>query len=123
MKVERDAEVVEAIGKRFCELLNLLPGSLSSASKLLGYKKPSTVYTIKKGKTLPDMVRLKTLAEQQIGDGLKPNIHWLVTGEGDMLVAETTVAQSGSSIDKICSELAGQPEEKLQAILTLLKHN
>jgi len=119
MKAEKsDVEKRTAleIASRFIRLLELIPGTLKSHSESLGYASPSTIYAVKKGGTLPDLIKLNKLAGESTLRG-RPNIDWLITGRGAMMISES----DENALEKEVKErIMGQPKDKLEAILILL---
>ena len=122
MKFKRDNDQAASISQRFSALIKHAPGTVSGLSLALGYTKPSTLYAIRDGKALPDILRLQKLAEQNFGNGLRPNIHWLVTGNGDMFLDTTKDAKSRLVADEVYEVLQNSSKEKIDAVLTLLDH-
>ncbi|MFY0054570.1 hypothetical protein ABTP94_05605 [Acinetobacter baumannii] len=78
-------EQVRAIAERFNILVeDHLRTNYSELSRRLGYANPSTLYAVKKGKSLPDFLRLAHYQERLTDKyGRKINLHWLITGVGD----------------------------------------
>jgi hypothetical protein len=109
------------IAERLIEVMNELPGSLRSESELLGYNSPSTIYKVKEGKTLPDLIKLQKLSERELAGGQRPNIDWIITGKGEKMI--TISSSSNHLIQIVHRKLIGQSKEKLLAILTLLGTN
>lgn len=72
------------------------------------------------GEVLPDIVRLQKLADQPFLNGKKPNLNWLVTGEGEMLRDPEKAEGDDRVLRKISLALQQIPKEKMDAILTLL---
>lgn len=119
MKAKKEIEdkrIAADIGQRIIDILGDLPGSLRMESEHLGYRSPSTIYAVKKGQSLPDIVKLWRLAGR-VSSGQRPNIDWIVTGEGDRMIQGAVEDELERMVK---NKLLGQPREKLQAILTLL---
>ncbi|MBL4797320.1 MAG: hypothetical protein JKY50_07895 [Oleispira sp.] len=115
-KTSPDRAIASDIGNRIVDMLDELPGSLKAESELLGYKSPSTIYAVRDGNTLPDIVKLWKLAGRE-SLGRRPNIDWIVTGKGERMI--TACARSDLE-NNVRRKLIGQPQDKLEAILTLL---
>lgn len=120
MKTEKndsEKQTTLEIAARFIQLLDFIPGTLKSHSENLGYASPSTIYAVKKGGTLPDLIKLNKLAGRSTLKG-RPNIDWVITGQGAMMVREI----DENALEKeVKDKIIGQPKDKLEAILTLLK--
>jgi hypothetical protein len=116
-KSSPDKKIASDICGRFVDLLTLLPGSLRSKSVVLGYDSPSTIYAVKKGTVLPDLIKLSRLAGQE-EQGQRPNIDWLVTGRGKMMIPKN---EEGILEKEVIRRVMGQPQDKLEAILVLLE--
>ncbi|WP_396587729.1 hypothetical protein [Bermanella sp. R86510] len=109
------------IAERLIEVMEELPGSLRSESELLGYNSPSTIYKVKEGTTLPDLIKLQKLSERELKDGQRPNIDWIITGKGEKMIS--IPSSSNNLVQTVHKKLIGQSQEKLMAILTLLDGN
>lgn len=116
-KTSQDRKIKSDICGRFVDLLTLLPGSLRSKSVDLGYSSPSTIYSVKNGNILPDLVKLNRLAGQG-KQGERPNLDWLITGRGKMMIPKN---EEGSLEKEVIKKVMGQPKEKLKAVLILLE--
>lgn len=118
-KSDSEKRTALEIAGRFIRLLELIPGTLKSHSENLGYASPSTIYAVKKGSTLPDLIKLNKLAGENTLRG-RPNIDWLITGQGAMMIRE----RDENALEKEVKErIMGQPKDKLEAILTLLSES
>lgn len=81
---QRSEKVVATIAHRFVdathEQLGVAPAELW---RLLGYANPSTVHAMRRGKALPDFVRIaEHNARLCDAKGRTLNLHWVITGEG-----------------------------------------
>ena len=87
----RSEEAVEKIAMRFFQATNKYLGmDISTLWKTLGYANPSTIQSIKNGRTLPDFIRIverKTAFTDDQGRSL--NLHWVLTGEGASMLKST----------------------------------
>ncbi|MFK7256617.1 hypothetical protein ABBZ21_18535 [Acinetobacter baumannii] len=81
-------EQVHAISKRFNTLvIDYLRTNYSELSRRLGYANSSTLHAVKKGKSLPDFLRLAHYHDKLTDKyGRKINLHWLITGVGDPML-------------------------------------
>ena len=81
-------EQVHAISMRFNTLvIDHLRTNYSELSRRLGYANASTLHAVKKGKSLPDFLRLAHNQEKLTDKyGRKINLHWLITGTGDPML-------------------------------------
>lgn len=74
----------EDIGKRFTSLITESLGlQLSQAARKLNYTNPTTLYSVRKGKALPDYERLVDATSKLVDrQGRSMNLHWILTGVG-----------------------------------------
>lgn len=114
-RIQRTSNTVTEISGRFQILVTEhLKWKYSQLSKVLGYANPSTLASVKKGKTLPDFARLAEHYEAiHDQDGRHINIHWLVTGEGVPMINSKN---SNNDFDIIIN-ISHLDRQKAQAVL------
>jgi len=71
----------------------------------LGYKNESTLQKVWKGSTFPDSEKLSILSRIQNNIGARPNIHWLITGEGQPLIQTDSIDQTISNFELTLEEI------------------
>ena len=114
--------------EQMCRRLVLLTESYLQISRRelsakLGYKNESTLQKAWKGNTFPDSEKLNILSKIQNDLGAKPNIHWLVTGEGKPLIqlesVEQTIGTFELRLDDIPISLANLLQSTVDEIIRL----
>jgi len=80
----KDPKAMGDACNRFVWLMeNVLRISSAEMARELGYANSTTVQKVKRQETFPDVERLQRLASLFTQDGSRPNLHWLITGEGE----------------------------------------
>ena len=111
------------IRRSMCERLRLLTEryldlTVSGLSEKLGYTNSSALRRVWKGEAFPDVEKLARLAELKTGDGLKPNIHWLLTGAGSALHGDEL--RVDDSREKLAALIGSMPDEKIVHLIAVL---
>lgn len=110
------------IQKRMCErFVTLLRDHLSmseaDAARALGYHGTATLWKIRHGLAFLDVEKLARLAS--LGQsGARPNLHWLISGEGPPLVPITPVS---TEVSKVVSQISLLSAEERHAVMTLIR--
>lgn len=107
----------KAFGDRFKESLTLLGLMPASACELLGYSNASTIYSVIAGRCLPDLTKLSVLAKLRTVSGRRINIDWLITGEGEKLLALKT-SKANREVEAVLSKCS---QKKIKALAVLLE--
>lgn len=89
--------------------------SLADFSEVLGYKNQSPLTRISNGKGLPSIKRLGMIGTLKTKDGGRPNINWILTGEGRSTISDQSL---DSKARKVITLLG---EEKLRELLYILQ--
>jgi len=114
MRVKKNQNIQQQLCRRFVELLDTHLGLTDAeAARALGYKNPATLWKIRRAETFVDVERLVTLA--QIGKGRRPNMHWLLTGEGAPLLA--SASRDASEAVRLISRLNRRQQRALVALI------
>lgn len=119
MREKRKNSEREAICRRFMQIVEeelLIP--LSDLAPLMGYATPATLYSIKAKRCLPDIARLKALSKIRSPGGMRPNLDWILTGEGGRMLSPADTAVRDLKPELIRS-INRQPIEKLVAAQVL----
>lgn len=120
----RSEEAVEKIAMRFFQATNqYLEMDISTLWKTLGYANPSTIQSIKNGKTLPDFIRIveRKSAFTDI-QGRSLNLHWVLTGEGAPMLKSTSLKSTNKvqKHDDIIIKIKKMPPKKREALKKFL---
>ncbi|PWK52851.1 hypothetical protein [Pleionea mediterranea] len=97
---------------------NFLKLSHTRLAQELGYSNDSVVYRIYQRKAFPDPERLVRLANI-IANRKSPNIHWLITGNGDPMIRAAEPDNIKKRLDYV---LANTPKSKVEAVISLLEN-
>lgn len=101
-------------------LVTLLDDYLSlsdaDAAKALGYSGTGTLWKIRRGTAFADVERLAALAALGQRDA-RPNLHWLISGEGGPLLAS---APATSEASKLVSRINQLSANERRAVMTLI---
>ena len=111
------------IGERFIKVIeNNLQLTLKDASKILGYKNPTTLSAIKGGRAIPDPGKLVIAALKfKNADGNPLNLNWIFTGRGAPFFGErSTVDYQKDDIINFLQTLSPQKKEALMTLLSKL---
>ena len=89
----------------------------------LGYKNESTLQKVWQGSTFPDSEKLNILSRIQNNIDARPNIHWLITGEGQPLIQTDSIEQTMSNfelrLEEIPTSLANLLQSTVDEIMRL----
>lgn len=86
-------------------------------AKHLGYANTATLWKARRGRAFIDLYRLQRLAELRV-DGMRPNIDWLVTGQGNPLTPLKAIEGEQSRMMRALHALTS---EERAALLVLAK--
>ena len=92
--------------------------STKDISRVLGYANTTVLRRVWKGEVFPDTEKLVSLATIRNRDGAAPNIHWLITGEGAVLIPEKQVGSK--TYNQLNNVVASLPAAKAESLLSLL---
>ena len=116
----RSKEIKRDVADRFVWVIeNGLGIKLNAASKKLGYKTPSTLYSIKKGRCNPDIEKVVELSKLTDRNGFSPNLDWVLTGHGKAM-RDSEPSSCNPFIDDIINILSTKTKEEIKAVYTLL---
>jgi hypothetical protein len=115
------SEQVHSISKRFDTLvIDHLRTNYSELSRRLGYANSSTLHAVKKGKNLPDFLRLAQHHEKLTDKyGRTINLHWLLTGIGDPMLKTD---HNEYNFNDIIINIGNLNFQKKQEIFNILTH-
>ncbi len=120
-RTKKDTAALEQMCDRLVELVERhLRMKWAEVAKKLGYAGATTVAKAKQHKAFPDVERLSSLAEIRTPSGARPNLHWLLTGEGSPLLAARAPHgpnQIRVTVERIVRKL---DPEKIKALERLL---
>lgn len=98
---QRTKKSVSDIAERFAgAAVDHLGMTSTELWQILGYANPSTLQAVRKGRVLPDFVRIaehSNLLRDSNGRGL--NLHWVITGEGSPLLQVSKMSVKKMQID------------------------
>lgn len=83
---------------RLVALLDHSGMSDSRAALLLDYKTPATISSVRRGTVFLDTERLARFGTLILADVAKPNLHWLLTGEGDPFCPAPTKVREAAAL-------------------------
>lgn len=111
--------------ERFARLMrDELEMKSAELAKQLGYANRSMVDGVVGGKTFPDVLRLQKLSQLKTKTGARPNLDWLITGNGKpMLIAEANMEADGGLDNQASAEaiLRNLMPEQIEAFVRLLR--
>ena len=68
--------------RRLAAVFDVMDMDDKRISQLLGYSGQATLSSVRKGTTFLDTERLATFGRLRVRDCAKPNLHWILTGDG-----------------------------------------
>lgn len=112
---QKDEILRRAMCQRLQELAeNHLKMPMKVLSDKLGYSNTTVLRRAWKGEVFPDTERLATLATLKTQSQLVPNIHWLITGEGQPLIdASPKRISSKKTLIKVVNSLTKSKADSL----------
>ena len=117
----RSKEIKRDVADRFVWVIeNGLGMKLNAAAKKLGYKTPSTLYSIKKGRCNPDIEKVVELSKLADTQGHVPSLDWVLTGYGQAM-RPTKLTTNNKYVDDIINILSTKTKEEVNAVYTLLQ--
>lgn len=82
-RLKKDPKALSEACCRFTWLMEkVLKVSAAELARQLGYANATTLQKVKRCKTFPDVERLQRLGNLSVRSGGRPNLDWLITGEG-----------------------------------------
>lgn len=79
--------VMRSMCARLAATIDLMEESDSQISKILGYANPATIARMRAGEAFIDPERLAIFASIAIREEIRPNLHWILTGHGEPVIA------------------------------------
>jgi hypothetical protein len=83
---KRDPVVLREQCSRVAALLALSNETDSQISRYLGHANPSTLNRLRAGESFLDSASLAKLGRYAVRDVAHPNLHWVLTGDGEPLL-------------------------------------
>lgn len=94
--------------------------TLSQAGEKLGYANPSTLYSIKAHRCLPDVEKLLALSKLMGTGGDRPNIDWIITGVGEPMLQKQPGPKDKTRVAALVETILRQSARKREALFALL---
>ncbi len=70
-------------------------------SQMLGYSGQATLSSVRKGTTFLDTERLSVFGRLLVRDCAKPNLHWILTGDGAPLLQKSQRADVAKALNAV----------------------
>jgi len=129
---QRSEQAVADIATRFIaaaqEHLGITPSDLW---RVLGYANASTVQSVRRGKSLPDFVRIaEHYSSMRDQHARSLNLHWVITGEGNPMVetqskqpqhGRTTLKKNADEEDDIIIRIRRMKPTKRATLMKFLR--
>lgn len=116
---QKDAILRMAMCHRFQALAEKhLKISVKDLSDRLGYSNTTVLRRVWKGEVFPDTERLAMLATIKTSRDYAPNIHWLITGEGNPMIA--IIRKAPSRRGELMKVVKSLSESKTDSLLDIL---
>ncbi len=87
---KRDPKLLRDQCSRVAALLALANETDAEISRYLGHANPSTLSRLRNGASFLDSESLAKFGRYAVRDLAHPNLHWVLTGDGEPLLAEKT---------------------------------
>ena len=120
MRKKKNQTLQRQMCARLVELLDRhLQMSDTEAARVLGYRSASTLWKIRRGIAFVDVEKLATLAALRARTA-RPNIHWLVSGNGAPLITTKSPQSTESSLTASLARLSIKQLSALEALIEAL---
>jgi hypothetical protein len=98
---KRDPKLLREQCDRVAVVLSLTNESDTEISRYLGHANPSTLTRLRDGESFLDSESLARLGRYEVRAVAHPNLHWVLTGDGDPLLPVSRSRQGES--DALCT--------------------
>lgn len=118
---EIDPEYLKEFSWRFNKLIeDELRTSNAELCRHLGYGNHSTISLVRSGDCLLTPEKLRLLSKIETKDGRIPNLHWLLTGNGPIMLKKYRTDESREELNDLLDQLS---EEQIDALGVLFQKN
>lgn len=109
---KRDPKLLREQCSRVTAVLSLTNRSDAEISRFLGHANPSTLTRLREGESFLDSESLARLGKYDVRSLAHPNLHWVLTGDGEPFLAATPSRQA--ELDALCllARREAQPRRK-----------
>ncbi|WIV97506.1 hypothetical protein [Kinneretia aquatilis] len=97
---KRDPKLLREQCSRVAALLTLAPESDAQISRFLGHANPSSLARLRDGESFLDSESLARLGRFEVRAIAHPNLHWVLTGDGEPLLPTSTT--KAHELDALC---------------------
>lgn len=119
-RAKRDPEALKELTERFTRLVDRhLELSDRELAEALGYSGTTTLSRVRKGGTFLDIERLVRLADLETQSGGRPNIHWLLTGQGEPILQPEDLSRT-EKVERLIDRVKRLEEPEVDALTMLL---
>lgn len=105
-RVKKDPQLLAAMCARLIAAIDLFGESDTLLSKRLGYANQTTLAKMRMGACFIDVERLAILGQLKIRGGASPNLHWILTGEGEAFIVNGLQTNPKCEAARVLSYLA-----------------
>lgn len=98
---KRDPKLLQDQCSRVAVVLGLASDSDTEISRRLGHANPSTLSRLRDGLSFLDSESLAKLGRYSVRSMAHPNLHWILTGDGQPLLAVTE--PGGAELEALCT--------------------
>ena len=98
---KRDPKLLRDQCDRLAVVLSLANETDTEISRQLGHANSSTLTRVRDGQSFLDSESLARLGRYEVRDVAHPNLHWVLTGDGDPLLPVSRSVQGES--DALCT--------------------
>jgi len=88
-RTAKDRIVMRKMCARLSATIDSMTESDSDISRALGYANPATIARMRIGETFLDSERLALFGTMFVREKVTPNLHWILTGQGDPVISST----------------------------------
>lgn len=89
---------------RLCAAFDVTGWGDREISTLLGYNGQATISSVRRGKTFLDTERLAKLGSLRVHRHARPNLHWILTGDGSPFLPEGKTATLANALSTLVLE-------------------
>lgn len=107
---KKDRKTLQEMCTRLVAVLDATGLGDREISEWLGYSNQTTLSGVRSGRTFIDTERLAKLGQMPVRQAATPNLHWILTGEGEPFLSrgsQLRVAQALSAV--VAADLARAP--------------
>ncbi len=118
---EINPDYLKEFSRRFNKLIaDELRTSNAELCRRLEYGNHSTISLVRNGSCLLTPEKLRLLSEIETPDGRIPNLHWLLTGDGPIMLKKYRTDESRQELNDLLDQLS---KEQIDALGVLFQKN